>query len=332
GDSAPPSGDSTVDAGSSSGDLPRTPDLGPTSGIVINHNHVALFEQIPAQYLAAARNIKMVFSDRSVGQNIHESLDCLTAASYGQTPVSCRRDWVAGGFTQIKNYTQSDYNANQVPAHMRFTPDPVRYDRSNWKFEARTGSWSELTGNFITQLAPQYINQGYQVLSYQFSYLNVDPQSDIASPSQGFFVANASKYDIKDLEAFWAQHPTKTFVLWTASLARGIGSAASRDFNQQMRQYATQHNMILFDMADITSHTPSGAPCFDNRDGVQYCSPTNSSSCENHPDDGVAYPAICRDYTTELDGGHLGSVGGARVRIAKAMWVLMARIAGWTPN
>ena len=44
--------------------------------------------------------------------------------SAGQTPVSCRRDWVAGGFTQIKNYTQSDYNANQVPAHMRFTPDP----------------------------------------------------------------------------------------------------------------------------------------------------------------------------------------------------------------
>jgi hypothetical protein len=60
---------------------------------------------------------------------------------------------------------------------------------------------------------------------------------------------------------------------------------------------------------------------------VEYCS--QNKKCENYPDDGEDYPAICQDYTTETDGGHLGSVSGGAIRIAKAFWVLMARIAGW---
>ena len=52
---------------------------------------------------------------------------------------------------------------------------------------------------------------------------------------------------------------------------------------------------------------------------------------ENHPDDGKNTLAICQDFTTEIDGGHLGSVSGGGIRIAKAFWVLMAMQAGWTP-
>jgi hypothetical protein len=96
-----------------------------------------------------------------------------------------------------------------------------------------------------------------------------------------------------------------------------------------MRQYAREHNLALFDVAEILSHSESGAACFDNRDGVPYCD--QSGQCEDHPDDGRDIPAICRDYTTEADGGHLGSVSAGRLRIAKAFWVLMARIAGWNP-
>ncbi|MBE0411782.1 MAG: hypothetical protein IBX69_18800 [Anaerolineales bacterium] len=52
-------------------------------------------------------------------------------------------------------------------------------------------------------------------------------------------------------------------------------------------------------------------------------------NCEDYPDDGLDLPAICQDYTTEVDGGHLGSVSGGKIRVAKAFWVLMAQIAGW---
>jgi hypothetical protein len=167
------------------------------------------------------------------------------------------------------------------------------------------------------------------VLTYQFSYLNVMDTDNIADPNVGFFANNANKYDVYDLEAFLAQHPDKIFFYWTSSLARNIGNQVSTDFNNQMRTYALENDKILFDVADILSHTPTGAPCYDNRDGVQYCS--QAGACENWPDDGIQYPAICQEYTTEADGGHLGSVSSGGLQVVRAYWVLMARIAGWNP-
>ncbi len=85
------------------------------------------------------------------------------------------------------------------------------------------------------------------------------------------------------------------------------------------------HGKPLLDVADLLSHDYQGGPCFDTRDGREYCqTPTR---CENLPDDGVDIPAICQHYTTELHGGHLGSVSGGMLRMAQAMWLMMARLA-----
>ncbi|OUC05247.1 hypothetical protein RY27_28440 [Litorilinea aerophila] len=299
--------------------------VGADALIVVDHRSVAEFELIPEEYLAAARNLRMVFSDRSVGQNINEGLDCLTASSWGSAPASCRRDYYDSNWSW-KTYTEADRQAGVVPGRILFEPDPVRYNRSNWEFEFRMGTWSELTQDFIQNLAPAHVGSK-DVLSYQFSYLNVEGDSDIADPDSGFFANNGDKYDIYDLEAYMAQHPDKVFILWTTSLARSIGTEAAREFNEQMRAYAAANGGILFDVADIESHRETGEPCYDNRDGVQYC--TTNGACENHADDGLNLPAICQDYTTEVDGGHLGAVSGGKIRLAKAFWVLMARIAGW---
>ena len=68
-----------------------------------------------------------------------------------------------------------------------------------------------------------------------------------------------------------SQHSDKTFILWTTSLARAIGTQEATDFNNQMRQYALANDMVLFDVADIVSHTDQGAPCYDNRnDGHEH--------------------------------------------------------------
>ena len=93
-----------------------------------------------------------------------------------------------------------------------------------------------------------------------------------------------------------------------------------------MRQWTSDNDKILFDLADILSHSPDGAPCYDNRDGVAY---TINSNTENHPDDGLNTLAICQHYTSETEGGHLGSPSAGKIRVSKAYWVLMARIAGW---
>jgi hypothetical protein len=308
--------------------LPLTmgvPSSPPSTANVIDHNSVALFERIPERYITAARNLRVLFSDRSVGQNITEALDCLAAASWGQSPAYCRRDFYNSNW-DWKTFVSSDLTAGVVPLRIIFYPDSFRYSRNNWTFEFKMGTWSSLTEDFIHDLAPTYINSK-DVLSYQFSYLNVAEGDDIDDPQNGYFTNTPNRYDVYDLEAYIAQHPNKTFFFWTTSLARGIGTQTALNFNNQMRQYARDHSKILFDVADIESHTDLGINCYDNRDGVQYCS--QNGGCENHPNDHQNYPAICQDYTTELDGGHLGNVSAGRIRIAKAFWVLMAHIAGW---
>ncbi len=301
---------------------PTAPPSPSGNGILVDHNSLALFEQIPQQYLAAARDLKVLMSDRSVGGNFSEGLGCLVANSFGQSPSFCRKHYDGN---IIRLYNQTDMDAGRVPAVISFQPSLTLYDRSNWVYEYKVGSWSELTCNFIQSLAPAHMDK--DVLSYQFSYLNVLAGSDIDK----FWEDNANLCDIYDLEAFIAQHPEKTFIFWTASLARGIGTQEATDFNNRMRQYARDHGKILFDFAAIESYTQSGQPCYDNRDGVTFTSPTNSTVFENYANDGVQQPAICQDYTTETDGGHLGSSSGGMIRTAKAFWVLMAEVAGWRP-
>lgn len=270
---------------------------------IIDHNSIALFERIPTRYLTTARGLRVLFSDRSVGQNFHEALNCLAAASFGSAPSYCRRHYVSGTSGTVMTYSQADYDAGRVPPVIRFTPSPTLYNRSNWEFVSDDGGWSNLTCNFIQTIAPA--NMDKNILSYQFSYLNVADNSDIMR----FWQNNPNECDIYDLEAFMAQHRDKTFIFWTTSLSRAIGTQVSTDFNNRMRQYARDRNVFLMDFADIESYTHDGRPCYDNR--------------------GRNLPAICQDYTTESEGGHLGSVSGARIRTAKAFWVLMARVAGW---
>jgi hypothetical protein len=313
--------------------------------IIIDHTSVDLFDQIPAQYLAAARSIPMLFADRSVGYNIDQFLNCFSSGTeWYDAPASCRRDFygTSGSEWLWKTYSQTDYNTGQVPDRILFDPDPTIYNRSNWVYELHQGDWHVLTEDFVTVLVPRHISSK-DVLSYQFSYLNIDFDSTIADPpnpggnpnnpiSYGGFFARfpnvSGRYDISDIEALEAQYPNKTFIYWTTSLSRSLGSQVGEDFNDQLRQYVIANEKVLFDVADIESHDENGNACYDNRDGVQYC---NSNTCENHPNDGQNILAICQDYTTETDGGHLGSVSGGGIRIAKAFWVLMAQLAGWNP-
>lgn len=302
----------------------------PATSIVVNHTSVSLFDQIPEAYLQAAAALNMAFVDRSVGFNIHQALDCLQHETNATAPSYCKR-W------------------QHVPRHPEFNSDPNEvnwnraggYGRSNWHYytwpqvgdpsmqvqcTASTGMWFGYAECF-EQWATGVLDK-YQVLSFQTSYLEVENNSSIADQPGGFFWDNPNRYDVYDLQAFVAQHPDHVFIYWTTSLARSIGTPVSASFNEQMRQYAIVNGFPLFDVADILSHTPDGTPCYDNRDGIPY---DNGHQSENYPDDGLDIPAICPHYTTETDGGHLGSVSTGAIRVAKAFWVLMAQIAGWQP-
>ncbi|OGO08913.1 MAG: hypothetical protein A2Z66_01195 [Chloroflexi bacterium RBG_13_66_10] len=257
----------------------------------------------------------MLFMDRSVGGNIDEGLTCLSFPSDEEAPSYCRRS------------VHSDPAFSVDPAILSWSR-PGGYDRSNWVYTFWTGTscdeWYGMVDCFIAYIDP--IISQYDVVGYQFSYLEVDGGASIDDQPGGFFWDNPGRTDVYDQAAYEAAHPGTIFVYWTTSLARGIGTLESEAFNNQTRQYATSHGLPLFDVADILSHDPSGNPCYDNRDGVPYAP---DGEGENYPDDGVSILAICQHYTTETDGGHLGSVSAGRIRVTKAFWVLMALLAGW---
>jgi len=297
-------------------------------GVIVDHNSVALFDQIPEEYLQAAANMSMMFVNRSVGGNISDGLTCLGYASDTLAPSSCKR------------YIHPVSAFSSPQSEVQWSR-PGGYNRANWQYfgwpgsgippeiqcGADAASWFQKLECFI-----RYVDQNptqFRVYSYMNSYLEVADASDIASASTGYFARQADRFDIGDFEAMEARHPTRTFIHHTTSLARGIGTQASTDFNNQMRQYVLANGKYLLDVAAIESHDPWGNPCYDNRDGVPY---TVGNASENYPDDQVNLPAICQHYTRETDGGHLGNPDVGKIRLAKAFWVLMARIAGWNPG
>lgn len=302
-----------------------TPIPPPDGMIYVDHTAVDLFDQIPPQYINLAAGLHMLFVNRSVGGQINDGLSCLSTP-WNSAPNNCKR----------YEHVVPEFSADPQDVYWNGS-----YNRANWDYlfwPGMGGPQNELQCGVPTDLwfgklecfiehASDHIDQ-YDVLSFQFSYLEVSDDSDITHPANGFF-ANTAGYDIHELQAFEAQNPNKTIIYWTTSLSRGIGSQVSDDFNEAMRQFAVDNNKILFDVADILSYDLDGNPCYDNRDGVPY---DNGNNSENHPDDGLQLRAICQQYTTEVDGGHLGSVSTGKIRVAKAFWVLMAQIAGWEPS
>jgi len=148
--------------------------------------------------------------------------------------------------TGIGEHSPGRSEQRRVPLRIQFSPSPTRYNRSNWAFETRGDGWSELTEDFINSLAPEYISRGYTVLSYQFSYLNVRDTDSIADPNRGFLqyhqqlrhlwpgnvLGSESKQDIRFMDF---QSCSKHW------------HTGSTGFHNNMRIYAQQHNMWLFD-------------------------------------------------------------------------------------
>ena len=101
-----------------------------------------------------------------------------------------------------------------------------------------------------------------------------------------------------------AGYPAKRFVWWTIPIET-TGNTNRQAFNDLVRAYALANGKLLFDIADIESHDAAGVKL------------TDANGRE----------LLRAEWTS--DGGHLNGAGS--VRVASALWWLMARIAGWSP-
>jgi hypothetical protein len=265
------------------------------AGPVVDHRNVERFLALTPERIAAAAALRVLFIDHSVGANISDGLDCMASASLASAPSRCTR------FEHVRPELSAD------PAWFRFG---VEYDRSRWVYAVGGGSywrdWPATVESLIAGGGPW----------------------DVIIPMPSYLVApNGGWAPIEPLEQ---AHPGVRFVYATSSLPRGAAGGTAADqtmaaFNVEARAYAVEHGKALLDVADILSHDYAGQPCFDTRDGAAYCQ--TPDRCENLPDDGLSIPAICQHYTSELYGGHLGSVSGGALRMAQAMWLLAALLA-----
>jgi hypothetical protein len=88
-----------------------------------------------------------------------------------------------------------------------------------------------------------------------------------------------------------------------------------------VRDYAHDHEMVLFDFADLEKYDPSGN-YYPNVDDS--CDVPSGYWCGNWCD---ANTAECPDSLANLSCAH--SEGPICFQKAKAFWWMMARLAGW---
>lgn len=171
--------------------------------------------------------------------------------------------------------------------------EDAKYDRTNFSFQFRSNPTpEEKVDDLVTQTALQL--NSFDAFTMKYCYIDALFENH---PDWEYYRSK--------MEQLEAQYPDKKFVWWTIPLTTD-GFPGADWFNSQVRAYAIAHNKVLFDIADIQTHTPAGVRV------------TNSQGNE-----------ICySQYTDETHTCHLNETGG--VRVGKAFWYMMARLAGWS--
>lgn len=127
------------------------------------------------------------------------------------------------------------------------------------------------------------------------------------------------------------EYPDVSFVYMTGHL-EGLGPSGSLFLaNQQIRDYSTTHNKILFDFADIEKYSPdcdTNYQQYFSNDACDYLLPSGDTAnwainwLVNNPDDTLT-------QISQLCGNCAHSVSLNCVKKGIACWYLWARIAGW---
>jgi hypothetical protein len=116
---------------------------------------------------------------------------------------------------------------------------------------------------------------------------------------------------LNKMEELEADYPGVIFIYMTGHLDGTGPSGNLYARNNQIRDYCTLHDKILFDFADIESYDPDGVYYPDESDYCNWC--YDWCAIEPCPSCGCAHSHCFNCY-----------------RKGKAWWWMMARVSGWT--
>jgi len=168
-------------------------------------------------------------------------------------------------------------------------------DNQDWAGKGGNGNPLGKIQGFVEFLDNRGFGTRADVALMKFCYLDIGASTDVAK------VWAAYRDAMLGLER---RHSGVTFV-WTTAALNSLGTAGAKraEFNKSVRDYCRANAKPLFDLAALESHDPDGNLALDD----------------------YGQETIYAGYTD--DNAHLASIG--RERVARAMWWLFARIAGW---
>jgi hypothetical protein len=256
------------------------------SALIIDHRHIDI-TQIPDEWLAAARNLTFHYGYTSHGSQVMSGLQYLETyldpVKYAFATSSNVPPTLPAGTNQLKFYIGNNYSGDTY-----ITPE----------------QWWDATDGINHTISTA--NTGL----FDYSMWSWCGQADTSS------VAYIDEY-LNQMLAFESAFPDMRFILMTG---HNVGNPGTNLLarNQQMRDYALAHDMVLFDFADIETYTPDGTfynpAIYNYSDGAcpwctTWCA-SHTSYCSNLPSCAHTHGLFCKMK-------------------AQAFWWMMARLAGW---
>jgi chitodextrinase len=309
--------------------------------IIADHTFVDAYTSIPQQYIDSVKKKWLSYAGESHSEAIRVGLEDLQAidskfavnVTEGETPETATSEHLRvsrGTWGDLDNpdgwhysYGEEDWWSNETGRQR--TRDGIKYCNENgfqldyfafgWCYDATSGN--TLAGDFD----PVYFTRWGGKTEY-------GPDGDLRWGLDADDETLTGNSDCLDtyLDATTAyinycqtnNYPTKVFFT-TGPVDNesdyAIGETGYQQYLkwQRIRDYVNTTNYTLFDYADILSYNDAGVK--------------STTSWTNYNDELKTFPMIHPDNLNGDDVAHIGSVGA--LRLAKAMWVLLAIEEGW---
>lgn len=285
--------------GSMSINISAPPVAAETNQIIANHTIVDDYAIIPQTYIDSVKKMWVVFAGRSHAWGPRAGLGYLEA---------------------IESKFQVETINDGTPA--TYTDQYLRFNGATWgDFDTPTGwiheyyFWDWYTtpaGIAQTKAGLTYCNTNrpdLSVFGYSFCYDEVYDMEDVTTNVNAYLAAMTGYF------AYLADSiPTRIY--YSTAAVDGNNASGSQGYysylrNELIRDHVNSDTtLILFDYADILCHEDDGT--------------MNTAEWDGH-----TYPTMA-DVGAAGASGHITVPGS--IKLAKAMWWMLARIAGWDGN